>query len=133
MGIAGVASVRPPHEALPRQSPAGERMSIVSNALRKSAGHHAAHCMLNIANVCDMQGCVLCHIRMAGEVGGGQKPDDTMATFGCGACHTVFDSNGVLGLERGGEDWLFYALRGMARTHRWWHAHGFITIKGSKA
>jgi hypothetical protein len=55
-----------------------------------------------------------------------------MATFGCNACHTVFDSNGTHGLTRGGEDWLFYALRGMARTHRWWHQWGFLTIKGSE-
>lgn len=108
-------------------------MSIVSQALRDSAGHYDAHCMLNIAGVCDMQGCMLCHIRMKGEVGGGQKPDDIMAAFGCGACHTAFDSNGTTkGLRRGSEDWLFYALRGMARTNRWWHEHGFITIKGAK-
>ncbi len=107
-------------------------MSLVSQKLRDSAGHPDAHCMLNIAGVCDGQGCVLCHIRMAGEVGGGQKPDDTMASFGCGACHTVFDSNGVQGLKRGSEDWLYYGLRGMARTIRWWHQHGFIDIKGAK-
>lgn len=107
-------------------------MSIVSQKLRDSAGHHDARCMLNIAGVCTMQGCMLCHIRMMGEVGGGQKPDDTMAAFGCSACHTHFDSNGVRGLKRGSEEWLFYALRGMARTIRWWHEHGFIEIKGAK-
>lgn len=103
-------------------------MSLVSPALRKSAGHHDARCMLNIAGVCDGHGCVLCHIRMAGEVGGGQKPDDTMATFGCGACHTWFDSNGTRGLKRGSEEWLYYALRGMARTIRWWIEHGYLTV-----
>ncbi|MBB3832537.1 hypothetical protein FHR55_000703 [Xanthomonas arboricola] len=105
---------------------------IISNALRKSAGHHDARCMLNIAGVCDGQGCMLCHIRIAGEVGGAQKPDDVCATFGCGACHRAFDSNGTThGLKRGSEDWLFYALRGMARTLRWWHQHGFLDIKGA--
>ena len=108
-------------------------MSFVSPALRQSAGHPDAGCMLNIAGVCTMQGCVLCHIRMMGEVGMGQKPDDTMATFGCGACHTHFDSNGTRGLKRGSEDWLFYALRGMARTHRWWREHGFVRFGGSEA
>lgn len=114
-------------------------MSIVSQKLRDSAGHYDAHCMLQIEGVCadattaKTAGCVLCHIRMAGEVGGGQKPDDTMAAFGCNACHTVFDSNGVKGLKRGSEEWLFYALRGMARTIRWWHDHGYLTIKGVKS
>lgn len=105
---------------------------IVSKKLRESAGHHDAHCMLNIAGVCDGQGCVLCHIRIAGEVGGAQKPDDVCATFGCTACHTALDGNGTTkGLVRGSQDWLFYSLRGMARTLRWWHEHGFLTIKGA--
>lgn len=106
-------------------------MSIVSNALRKSAGHHDARCFLNIAGVCDMRGCVLCHIRLIGEVGGGQKPDDTLATLGCSACHDVFDGR-VPGLEKNSADWNFYALRGMARTLRWWHQNNFIAIKGIK-
>lgn len=55
-----------------------------------------------------------------------QKPHDTSATFGCTACHTHFDSNGVKGLVRGSEDWLFYALRGQQRTLAWWMAHGFL-------
>ena len=102
---------------------------IVSPALRKSAGHPEAKCHLNIAGVCDMQGCVLCHIRIAGTCGMGLKPDDTQATFGCTACHRMFDSNGTKGLERNGQDWLFYALRGQARTIRWWIDHGYLTIK----
>lgn len=108
-------------------------MSIVSQALRKSAGHHDARCMLNIAGVCvgEAGGCVLCHVRLIGECGGGQKPDDTLATFGCVACHDVFDGR-TPGLEKNSTDWNFYALRGMARTIRWWHEHGFLTIKGTK-
>ena len=108
---------------------------IVSNALRKSAGHHDARCMLEIAGVCQGEagGCVLAHIRIAGEVGGAQKPDDVCATFACNACHTALDSNGTAhGLQRGSVDWLFYSLRGMARTLRWWHQHGFLSIKGAR-
>lgn len=107
-------------------------MSIKSQALRDSAGHWDARCMLEIAGVCQWPsaGNMLCHIRVAGEVGGGQKPDDTMATFGCMACHVVFDGNGTKGLSE--TDWNFYALRGMARTLRWWHTHGFLSIKGAK-
>lgn len=111
---------------------------IVSDALRKSAGHHDAHCMLNIADVCGdattdkTAGCVLAHVRLVGEVGGGQKPDDVHGSFACGPCHTAFDSNGVRGLVRGSEEWLFYALRGVMRTQRWWFNHGFLTARGAK-
>lgn len=107
-------------------------MSIVSQKLRDSAGHHDARCMLNIAGVCRTDaGCVLCHIRLIGEVGGGQKPDDTMASLGCCACHDVFDGR-TPGLEKNSADWNFYALRGMARTLRWWIKNGFIAIKGMR-
>lgn len=112
---------------------------IISEALRKSAGHPDAHCMLEIAGVCGdsttdkTAGCVLAHIRMPGEVGGAQKPDDVCATFACGPCHTAFDNNGTTkGLTRGSEDWLFYGMRGMARTLRWWYRNGFLSIKGAK-
>lgn len=111
-------------------------MTIKSQALRDSAGHPDAHCMLNIAGVCPDEtesktaGNMLCHIRLGGEVGGAQKPDDFCGTFGCGQCHAVFDSNGQRGLPE--PDWLFYAIRGMARTQRWWVEHGYLTIKGMK-
>lgn len=108
---------------------------IVSNALRKSAGHHDARCMVNIAGVCGdattakTAGCVLAHVRLPGDVGGAQKPDDLCATFACNPCHTALDSNGTTkGLRRMSEDWLFYALRGVVRTLRWWHEHGYLTI-----
>ncbi len=110
---------------------------IISNALRKSAGHHDARCMLNIAGVCPdhteskMAGNMLCHVRLIGEVGGGQKPDDISACFGCGPCHTVFDSNGTTKTLTEA-DWMFYALRGVTRTLRWWYDHGFLSIKGVK-
>ena len=107
---------------------------IVSNALRKSAGHPDARCMLNIAGVCigERGGCVLCHIRVAGEVGGGQKPHDLgSAAFGCSACHDVLDGR-VRGLENGSRDWNFYALRAVMRTLAWWHDKGFIAINGQR-
>lgn len=108
-------------------------MSIVSNKLRDSAGHHDAYCTLQIAGVCAWPngGLVLCHIRLIGECGGGQKPDDTLAAFGCCACHDVFDGR-VPGLEKNSTDWNFYALRGMARTIRWWHQHDYLSIKGAR-
>jgi len=110
---------------------------IVSQKLRDSAGHPDAHCMLQVAGVCGdattakTAGCVLCHVRIPGDVGGAQKPDDTCAAFGCGPCHTALDSNGTTkGLRRGSEDWLFYALRGIVRTQRWWVENGFMKVQG---
>jgi hypothetical protein len=112
-------------------------MTLVSKSLRDSAGHPDAHCMLQIPGVCGdatdskTAGCVLCHVRLAGEAGFGQKPDDTLAVFGCGPCHAHFDSNGVRGL-RGSPEWFEYALRGVARTQRWWREHGYLSVKGAK-
>lgn len=112
---------------------------IISKKLRESAGHHDARCMLNIEGVCPdateskTAGNVLCHVRLSGNAGGAQKPDDICATFGCTPCHAAFDGNGTTkGLVRGSQEWLFYALRGMTRTQRWWRDHGFITIKGDR-
>jgi len=110
-------------------------MSYTSKRLRDSAGHHDAKCMLNIATVCGdpttskQAGNMLCHIRLAGNAGGAQKPHDAAcATFGCGPCHAALDNNGSAnGLRRGSEDWLFYALRGQQRTLAWWFDHGFLT------
>lgn len=112
---------------------------IVSQKLRDSAGHHDAHCMLQIAGVCSDSttaktgGCVLCHFRLPGDVGGAQKPDDLNAGFGCNACHTAIDSNGTTkGIVRCSEEWYGYAMRAMVRTQRWWVNHGFISVKGAK-
>ena len=114
-------------------------MSIVSTALRKSAGHPEAHCMVNVAGVCGdateakTAGCMLAHWRFSGNAGGGQKPDDICAGFACGPCHTAMDSNGVTkGIRRGSDEWLFYAFRATVRTQRFWYDHGFLTIKGAK-
>jgi len=110
---------------------------IISKKLRESAGHPDAYCTLQIAGVCPdnteskTAGNMLCHVRLIGEVGGGQKPDDLCACFGCGPCHKVFDSNGTTHALTD-EDWMFYALRGVARTLRWWYDHGFLAVKGAK-
>ena len=116
-------------------------MSIVSNALRKSAGHPDAYCTVQLPGICPdstdskTAGCMLAHWRFAGNAGGAQKPDDMGAAgFACGPCHTAMDSNGTThGIQRGSADWLFYAFRSTHLTLRFWHQHGFITIKGERA
>lgn len=108
-------------------------MTLVSNAIRNSAGHHDARCQFEIAGFCNWPsgGCVLCHIRLVGEAGGAQKPDDTCAAHGCSGCHDVFDGR-VPGLEKNSPDWMFYAFRALVRQLRWWQQWGFITVKGAK-
>ena len=101
------------------------RKPLVSSVLRQSAQH--ASCMLNIEGVCTMQGCVLCHLRIAGAAGFGQKPPDILATFGCDACHRKLDGNGTEPLPEA--EWYYYAMRGMARTILWWHEHGYLDVK----
>lgn len=112
---------------------------IVSKKLRQSAGDPDAHCMIQVAGICGdateskTAGNMLCHFRFSGNAGGAQKPDDLCAGFGCGPCHTVMDSNGTNhGIQRGSEEWLFYAFRASQRTLRWWVDHGYITVKGWK-
>lgn len=112
---------------------------IISKALRDSAGHHDAYCTLQIAGVCGdataakTAGCVLCHWRLPGDVGGAQKPDDLTAGFGCGPCHRAMDSNGTThGVTRGSQEWYAYAMRAMVRTQRFWVENGYLTVKGMK-
>lgn len=113
-------------------------MTIVSKALRQSAGHPDAYCTVQLEGICPdhtdakTAGCMLAHWRFAGNAGGAQKPDDLCAGLACGPCHTAMDSNGVKGIKRGSEEWLFYAFRSTMRTQRFWYDHGFITIKGDK-
>jgi len=107
---------------------------IRASTLRNSAGHHAAHCMLEITGVHvarEVGGCVLAHIPFAGNFGMGLKTDDVCATFACGPCHDRFDGR-TKGLVKGSEDWLYYALRGQTRTLLWWIEHGYINVKGMK-
>lgn len=114
-------------------------MSIVSKRLRESAGHHNAHCMVNLPGICGdateskTAGCMLAHWRFSGNAGGAQKPDDLCSGFACGPCHTAMDSNGTThGIQRGSDEWLFYAFRATTRTLRWWHDNGYLSIKGTK-
>jgi hypothetical protein len=74
-------------------------------------------CMFAIPDVCRNDGSVLCHIRVPGEGGAGMKPDDLIAAAGCRWCHDVFDGR-AKGLQRGSEDWLYYALRALSRNLR---------------
>lgn len=58
---------------------------------RKSA--KGMPCYLRLPGVCchDPDTTVLCHRRVYGVAGGGQKPPDTCSFPGCVTCHAVYD------------------------------------------
>jgi hypothetical protein len=98
--------------------------------LRESA--RGEDCTLNIAGVCtyNVDTTVLAHLRFAGFGGIGKKPDDLCGVFACHRCHDTLDARAE-SLSR--EDWLFYALRGLARTHMRMAERGLIKVQGRRA
>jgi hypothetical protein len=100
---------------------------IQSEVLRQSAGHPDARCTLRIPGFHrEDAGCVLAHVRID-CAGMGIKPDDFCAVHACCACHDVFDGR-TKGLEYKSVDWLYYALRGLKETHRFWVDHGMLQV-----
>lgn len=57
--------------------------------LRKQA--EGKSCYLRFDGCCHPETVVLCHLRIGGVAGGGQKPPDICALPGCHFCHGVFD------------------------------------------
>jgi hypothetical protein len=97
-------------------------MGIVSSRLRASA--KGQPCALAIPGVCshDPEQTVLCHL--PSEVkGAGNKSDDFFAVLGCSPCHICVDNHR---LKR--EDELYFTLRALARTWRFWVTSGLISV-----
>ena len=93
-------------------------MTRISSA-KYLAGSRGATCKLQIAGVCtgDIETTVPAHIRDR-HTGRSQKASDLSVADACFACHEVFDLRAKLpnGTFLTGEDWLFYALRGLQDT-----------------
>ncbi len=87
-------------------------------------------CTLCIMGVCrnEKATVVACHLPPKGETGMSRKGDDHFVAFGCDRCHRVMDGKEG-GLERFGEDWLFYAFRGIYRTQRRLIEKGILIFK----
>ena len=51
-------------------------------------------CLIRIPGICNQntETVVLCHLRMAGITGGGQKSPDALGAWGCSDCHTYCES-----------------------------------------
>lgn len=97
-------------------------MGIVSSKLRNSA--RGQPCAFQIPGICnhDASTTVLCHL--PSEVkGAATKSDDFFAVFGCANCHEVIDNHR---LSR--EESLYFQLRALARTWRFWVTAGLIFV-----
>lgn len=97
-------------------------MGMISTKLRKSA--RGQECMFRIPGVCNhnQETTVLCHAPSEAK-GLGNKSHDFHASFGCSECHQVLDLHR---LSR--EEELFFWLRGMQRTQRYWIDAGLIVV-----
>lgn len=101
---------------------------IRSKKIRDSAQDE--DCTLNIEGTCKYNNStvVACHLPPRGETGGSQKGNDNFVAFGCDQCHSVMDGK-TGAMKRFGEDWLFYAHRGIYRTQQRLIEKGILVIK----
>lgn len=108
------------------RQPLGQRVpSCVSPAIRASAREQT--CTLR-SSVCNgrLDTTVLCHLRMFGAAGMGEKPHDFHAVYACSDCHRVLDSrdwmtSGALGWED--------ITRSLMETQRRLYAAGLLEVK----
>jgi hypothetical protein len=129
---------------LQRKTPMPQGASIKRRSRRKPTSMVRSTAITQSANgqTCTLQivgqSCapdetvVLAHIPLPGNHGTALKPDDLCAAYACATCHDLLDGR-VPGLKHGSADWLFYALRGMARTLRILHDTGIIVVNGKLA
>ncbi|MBQ2263249.1 MAG: DUF1364 family protein [Loktanella sp.] len=97
---------------------------VVSKAMRNAA--RGKDCTLRLDGCRnDTSTVVLCHLRMFGAAGMGQKPHDALAVFGCASCHAKLDRADTSGTW-GYED----VLRALILTLSQQIASGNITVKG---
>lgn len=68
-------------------------MSYVSRKMRQSARGETCTLRLPGCNH-DPETTVLCHLRMFGWAGMGQKPHDFLAVYACSDCHDKLDRRG---------------------------------------
>lgn len=76
-------------------------------------------CMIRLPGYAhDEQTTVLCHLRMAGITGGGQKSPSIIAAWGCFDCHRVTEGDQLSAEEKKlDRDWLeLMFLHGVIRT-----------------
>jgi len=82
--------------------------------LRKEAKGRA--CQIRIPGKCthNNEETVLCHLRMAGVTGAGQKAHDMLGAWGCNRCHAIIDGREITSIPYEQIRIMFY--EGMVRT-----------------
>lgn len=73
----------------------------------------------------DHETTVLCHLRMDGNAGIAEKPDDLVAVLGCDYCHSVIDGrrHAVATFDRAQ-----VLLSALSRTLTFWSDNGTFTV-----
>lgn len=90
-------------------------MKIKPADLRAFAREWDGGCLIRIPGVCNWQPTCLCHYRVAGVAGAGQKPADLCGAIGCDACHAIIDRR-VYDRRFNGETVALLMLEGLVRT-----------------
>ena len=86
------------------RGPLGQKQpNIAHKAARQNAKGQPCALLLACCNH-DWTTTALCHLRMFGAAGMGEKPDDWFAVFACSACHDAIDrrngaTSGLWGYE----------------------------------
>jgi hypothetical protein len=59
-------------------------------------------CQIRLPGICnhDTETTVLCHVRLVGVSGMGDKAADLLGAWGCSACHAACDTSGPLDYEK---------------------------------
>lgn len=98
-------------------------MGIVSQKLRDSARGQMCTLQTSYCN-CNPETTILAHLPSQVK-GTATKSDDFFAVFSCSACHDQLDNHRMLP-----EAELYYSLRALMRTHKFWRDNGYIVIVG---
>lgn len=87
-------------------------------------------CTLAIPGTCvgDPETVVACHLPPRGESGLSQKGSDVFVAYGCVACHDAMDGR-TQRLQRFGDEWHWFALRGVYRTQQRLIEKGILIVK----
>lgn len=78
---------------LPKLPPIPQRKASRPKTTKTRQKAKGQECTIRVPGVCERtnETVVLCHYRLAGTSGMGEKPHDSQAAFGCHACHDAVD------------------------------------------
>lgn len=88
-GFVSASTLQP----LPKLPPLPKRKPSRPKTTKARQAAKGRECTIRVPGVCERtnETVVLCHYRLAGTNGMGEKPHDSQAAFGCHACHDAVD------------------------------------------